>query len=393
MMNFDKKIHLERDILCTTANAQPLMDPRHLSSTLYQVKGPWSLQEDELLTQLISRYGPRNWSSIAQYIRGRSGKSCRLRWHNQLNPDVKQEPFSALEDARIIEVHEQVGNKWAIIARYLPGRTDNAIKNHWNSTLKRKYLSGSYSRLYELEPCGNLRCETFCEDEVPCVSSNAANEESSPKSILSNASFSVSNKRHRCSEDELHGPPGKHARQSMIGFARESCTSHRDSLGLPDSAWGQYKSASYGSSSLNTFQHYEQMHNAMMSYSRTQAMHALREPHQYHGNAGHYASSAYPRDSALSYQPQCTLETHTVASNSMEGFPEVPFEAVHQLDEQLVDSLSFEDPSVLEGTLFDDLDFDTDMHIKAWLGMSSSTPFTPACSSTPSQAESCSSTL
>ncbi|XP_042447782.1 transcription factor MYB41-like [Zingiber officinale] len=102
-------------------------------------KGPWASEEDQKLIDYIQKHGIGSWRSVPKKAGlARCGKSCRLRWTNYLRPDIKRGKFSFEEEETIVQLHRILGNKWSAIASHLPGRTDNEIKNYWNTHIRKR---------------------------------------------------------------------------------------------------------------------------------------------------------------------------------------------------------------------------------------------------------------
>ncbi|XP_074585476.1 transcription repressor MYB4-like [Curcuma longa] len=165
-------------------------------------KGLWSPEEDEKLVEHITKYGHGSWTSVPK-LAGlqRCGKSCRLRWINYLRPDLKRGTFSQEEEDLIVQLHEVMGNKWSQIAARLPGRTDNEIKNYWNSCIKKKLMqSGINPSTHAVEAAAPV-AEAMRSDSSAPNSMNhfPGNSEPLPPPVVSPISNTVPSTYFRCS--------------------------------------------------------------------------------------------------------------------------------------------------------------------------------------------------
>ncbi|KAB5545107.1 hypothetical protein DKX38_013219 [Salix brachista] len=121
-------------------------------------RGPWTVEEDQILKSHVQKYGHSNWRALPKQAGlQRCGKSCRLRWVNYLRPDIKRGNFSDEEEETIIKLHEMLGNRWSVIASRLPGRTDNEIKNVWHTHLLKRVKQNGESK-----PEKHIRIPDYC---------------------------------------------------------------------------------------------------------------------------------------------------------------------------------------------------------------------------------------
>ncbi|KAL4179151.1 hypothetical protein AMTRI_Chr13g118610 [Amborella trichopoda] len=142
-------------------------------------KGAWTKQEDEKLIGYIRKHGEGCWRSLPEAAGLlRCGKSCRLRWINYLRPDLKRGNFAEDEEDLIIKLHALLGNRWSLIAGRLPGRTDNEVKNYWNSHLRRKLIG------LGIDPKNHRMAHTLPRQHFHCCSRTDPKQDPLPMSTV-----------------------------------------------------------------------------------------------------------------------------------------------------------------------------------------------------------------
>lgn len=140
-------------------------------------RGPWTLEEDNLLMSYIACHGEGRWNLLARCSGlKRTGKSCRLRWLNYLKPDIKRGNLTAEEQLVILELHAKWGNRWSRIAQHLPGRTDNEIKNYWRTHMRKKAqeekMMAKNKASSDSTAANSLTTTTTCSASTPTATSS-----------------------------------------------------------------------------------------------------------------------------------------------------------------------------------------------------------------------------
>ena len=156
------------------------------------VKGSFTKEEDEIIQEFVKKNGPQNWPNITQYLPHRSAKQCRERWFNHLSPDVSPCWWTPSEDEIIFKNYLKYGPKWALISKLMPGRSDNSIKNRWNSSIKKRICKNELGESYLLPDTSkrHYRTRLMKQKQMENASSPSSNQDSASSTPIGQTNFS-----------------------------------------------------------------------------------------------------------------------------------------------------------------------------------------------------------
>jgi hypothetical protein len=310
----------------------PIYDrtPKFASDMATSVKtGPWTADEDQIVFKLVTENGPHKWTLIASHLPGRIGKQCRERWHNHLNPNIRKEDWEFVEEWLLFLLHKSMGNSWADIAKIIRGRTDNSIKNHWNSSIKKKLPE------FTLSYHNYLRLFGHPSDSFPESPFTQLTEQSQPTHISSGADGT-----HL---DWTAGSPGHTCEASPTELT--DCVKRRRKHSWSDSASGVKCSAVYGrvlEDALKSYKDFTDRKSDNENRPRTYAG-QVQETNFFHASFTQAFRGSTPKSKKTLYLDSCYNCSGRPVASTPEFLKLSPFS---------VGSFAFESPSRM-------LDFDT----------------------------------